>query len=107
MIDLVGTWRLVSCVRWSGDRVEHPLGEQPVGLLLYTEDGWMSVQLMAGDRTRLSSPDPAGRPDRDAALAFPRISATAAGRGPVMTPLCIRSRCVRFRTGSAPTRCVR
>jgi hypothetical protein len=75
-------------VRRSGDRVEHPFGEQPVGLLLYTDDGRMSVQLMASDRKQLPSPDQAGRPDADAALTFPPISATAAGKGSVVTRWC-------------------
>ena len=70
MVELVGTWRLVGCVRRSGGRTEHPFGEQPVGLLLYTQDGRMSVHLAFGDREPLSSLDLAELPEAEAALAF-------------------------------------
>lgn len=48
---LVGTWRLVSYETRSiaTGTVWHPLGEDACGLLLYTEDGYMSAQLMAAD----------------------------------------------------------
>ena len=70
MVELVGTWRLAGCVRRSGGRTEHPFGEQPVGLLLYTQDGRMSVHLAFGDREPLSSLDLAELPEAEAALAF-------------------------------------
>jgi Lipocalin-like domain len=71
VVELVGTWRLASCVRRrSGGRTEHPFGEQPVGLLLYTQDGRMSVHLAFGDREPLSSLDLAELPEAEAALAF-------------------------------------
>jgi len=57
VVELVGTWRLASLVRRSGGRTEHPFGEQPVGLLLYTPDGRMSVHLASADRELLSSLD--------------------------------------------------
>jgi hypothetical protein len=57
--------------RSSGGRTEHPFGEQPVGLLLYTGDGRMSVHLASGARTPLSSSlDLAELPEAEAALAF-------------------------------------
>jgi hypothetical protein len=70
VVELVGTWRLAGCVRRSGGRTEHPFGEQPVGLLLYTQDGRMSVHLAFGDREPLSSLDLAELPEAEAALAF-------------------------------------
>jgi hypothetical protein len=70
VIELVGTWRLASCVRRRGGRTEHPYGEQPVGLLLYTGDGRMSVHLASGDRTPLSSLDLTELPETEVALAF-------------------------------------
>ena len=70
MVELVGTWRLAGCVRRSRGRTEHPFGEQPVGLLLYTQDGRMSVHLAFGDREPLSSLDLAELPEAEAALAF-------------------------------------
>jgi hypothetical protein len=44
---ILGSWELVTFVArdvGSGD-VRHPLGERPRGLILYTEDGFMSAQL--------------------------------------------------------------
>jgi hypothetical protein len=70
VVELVGTWRLAGCVRRSGGRTEHPFGEHPVGLLLYTQDGRMSVHLAFGDREPLSSLDLAELPEAEAALAF-------------------------------------
>jgi hypothetical protein len=51
---LVGSWRLVSYeVRdGAGVLVGHPLGDDAVGYLVYTVDGFMSVQLMRPGRTR-------------------------------------------------------
>ena len=44
---LVGAWTLSSCVERDIETgVEnHPLGERPLGLILYTPDGYMSAQL--------------------------------------------------------------
>ncbi|MFD7003889.1 lipocalin-like domain-containing protein [Streptomyces mirabilis] len=46
---LIGTWRLVSYEtrRVSDGSVDHPFGKDPLGLILYTPDGYMSAQLMA------------------------------------------------------------
>ncbi|WP_264071856.1 lipocalin-like domain-containing protein [Mycolicibacterium komossense] len=44
---ILGTWELESFVARdaaTGD-LRHPLGERPRGLILYTEDGFMSAQL--------------------------------------------------------------
>ncbi|MFC8828797.1 lipocalin-like domain-containing protein [Streptomyces sp. NPDC057137] len=51
---LVGYWRLVSYeVRDGlGVPVGHPLGDDATGCLLYTADGFMSVQIMRPDRPR-------------------------------------------------------
>lgn len=46
---LVGTWRLVSLATWSTDgAVRYPLGRDPLGYLIYTEDGYMAYQTMGG-----------------------------------------------------------
>jgi hypothetical protein len=49
-IALVGAWNLESFVsRDEATRLErHPFGDRPVGLILYTPDGYMSAQLTAG-----------------------------------------------------------
>ncbi|MCX4406056.1 MULTISPECIES: lipocalin-like domain-containing protein [unclassified Streptomyces] len=46
---LIGAWRLVSYEtrRVSDGSVEHPFGKDALGLILYTQDGYMSAQLMA------------------------------------------------------------
>jgi hypothetical protein len=50
---LVGSWELVSYVLTdpeSGGAVDHPLGEDARGLIIYTDDGHMSVQIGASRR---------------------------------------------------------
>jgi hypothetical protein len=48
---LVGTWRLLSWENRSADGTSsYPLGPQPVGLIIYTDDGYMSVTIMRADR---------------------------------------------------------
>jgi hypothetical protein len=43
---LIGCWRLVEyCETGDGGEVTHPLGEHPLGSILYTPDGYMSAQL--------------------------------------------------------------
>lgn len=59
---LLGAWQLES---WSighegRDDVTYPFGEEPVGLLLYTDDDWMSVSISRDQRPAL----PADRPFR-------------------------------------------
>jgi len=51
---LVGSWRLVSYVvrDGAGVLVGHPLGNDAVGYLVYTVDGFMSVQIMRLGRPR-------------------------------------------------------
>jgi hypothetical protein len=44
---IIGSWRLVSWVVKATDgTVTHPMGENPVGLLMYDKLGYMSVHLM-------------------------------------------------------------
>ena len=53
--DLVGTWQLESWSIGYSDRddVSSPYGEDPRGLLLYTDDGWMSASICRRERERL------------------------------------------------------
>ncbi|NCF17962.1 MAG: hypothetical protein GWP63_06940 [Haliea sp.] len=71
--DLVGSWQLESWTVGYSDRDDftYPYGEDPHGLLLYTDDGWMSASI--GRKERAPFPeDVAYRkiPDADKAEAF-------------------------------------
>jgi hypothetical protein len=52
---LSGTWELESWTIGYSDRDDfsYPYGEDPVGLLLYTEDGWMSASICRAGRALL------------------------------------------------------
>ena len=53
---LIGTWKLVSCVgHWSDGRVTHPYGANPGGLLVYDAEGNFSGQFQALDRANFES----------------------------------------------------
>jgi hypothetical protein len=56
---LVGAWELVDVVEepLDGSPPRRPHGERPVGLILYTHDGYMSAQIMERDRGRVESCD--------------------------------------------------
>jgi hypothetical protein len=55
---LVGTWRLLSWENRSADgTITYPLGRQAVGLIMYTEAGYMSVAVMRGDREPFAAGD--------------------------------------------------
>lgn len=44
---LVGAWQLVSCTMVLADgSIDHPFGREPLGVILYTPDGWMSAHLI-------------------------------------------------------------
>ena len=53
----IGTWKLVSYENRSGDQVTYPLGKNPVGYIMYNDEGYMAVALMASNRKRFSSMD--------------------------------------------------
>jgi hypothetical protein len=69
--DIIGTWRLVSYVAEDdrGGAVTYPLGRDAVGLIMYTNDGYMSAQLMRPDRPTYDQPDTAGATTAQAAAA--------------------------------------
>lgn len=68
---LVGTWTLVSWVRNHSDgKTEYPLGEKPVGLLVYTLDNQMIVQMLARERPQIDSGDPLGGTTDERATAY-------------------------------------
>ena len=55
---LIGGWRLVSYQAQGVDgKISYPLGKHLLGLLCFTEQGFMSVQVMKLDRPKYSSDD--------------------------------------------------
>ncbi len=47
---LVGVWKLVSYeIRLADEQVIYPFGEDAIGYLMYTENGYMSVNLMSAN----------------------------------------------------------
>lgn len=55
----VGTWSLVSWTLTSKDgETEHPMGEDAVGWILYSGDGYMAAHLMRRQRTPFRSENP-------------------------------------------------
>jgi len=68
---LCGTWKLDDWQRISPDgKVDRPLGENAVGLLVYTPQGQMSVQLAAAGRPPIDSRDPLGGTPAEQAAAY-------------------------------------
>ena len=57
--DLVGCWTLRSCrsVTENGE-VSYPFGQNATGLLLYTPDNHMAVQIAAADRGSIGADNP-------------------------------------------------
>jgi Lipocalin-like domain len=71
MTDLNGTWSLTTWRRIAGDgSVSYPLGADAHGLLLYTENGRMTVQIAASNRVVLASDDPLGGDTAARAAAY-------------------------------------
>ena len=56
-VRLAGTWRLVSCVRTHPDgTTSFPWGENPVGQIIYLNNGRMSAQIMRPGRSSTVPP---------------------------------------------------
>ena len=56
---LIGTWRLLSWENTSVDdrQVSYPLGKDATGYIMYNEDGYMFVAIMAPHRLRFAADD--------------------------------------------------
>jgi len=56
---LIGAWKLVSYVERPTDGSDpfYPLSKQPIGIIMYTPDGYMSAQLMKPGRKPFASGD--------------------------------------------------
>jgi hypothetical protein len=45
----LGSWKLISAEYRGATQTAYPFGTDPIGLLIYAPDGWMSVQIMHRD----------------------------------------------------------
>jgi hypothetical protein len=68
---IVGAWRLLSfAFTDEAGEVVYPLGDSPVGGVIFTADGHMSLDFMAGGRAPFADDDIlGGTPDEQAAAA--------------------------------------
>ena len=56
---LIGAWELISYVEkpLNGSPPNYPMGERPMGIIMYTPDGYMSAQLMRPNPGHFASRD--------------------------------------------------
>lgn len=67
----IGTWRLLAY--WLEDEngnKTYPYGENPIGYIMYSKDGYMSVAFMENNRKLFNSDDTRGGTDEDKAIAM-------------------------------------
>lgn len=67
---LRGAWQLVDWRITQGERVTHPFGESPAGMICYTDDGHMQAVIAAAGRKPLSAAVPRQAPEGERAAAF-------------------------------------
>lgn len=69
--NLIGAWTLQSYQSSAvdGSDVSYPLGVDARGIIMYTQDGYMSAQLMRSDRTPFDRNDPHLAHDNELAAA--------------------------------------
>jgi hypothetical protein len=71
ILDLIGTWRLVSFeARTSSGEARYPLGQDVVGQLFYDVGAHMSGHVMRVDRPTFASNDPGSGTDAEVRAAF-------------------------------------
>ncbi|HEU0242498.1 MAG TPA: lipocalin-like domain-containing protein [Candidatus Limnocylindrales bacterium] len=68
--DLVGTWRLRSWVAEADDGDQHPMGDPPEGVLVYTPDGTMITTIGRAGRSPIDGGDMLAGPDAQRLDAF-------------------------------------
>ena len=68
--ELVGTWQMVSWTQRRGLEEILPMGEAPVGSIIYTEDGFISVNIMRRQRAQMLSGDFVTASEQEKAVAF-------------------------------------
>lgn len=75
MIDVkqqfLGAWKLISYeYRTEGGEIRYPFGEDSIGVIMYDNSGYMSVQIMTADRPAFASGDQFGGTDIEVRTAF-------------------------------------
>lgn len=68
--DLVGTWRLLSWTSTGDDGVQHPMGDPPEGILVYTPGGTMITTIGRAGRSPIDGGDMLAGPDDQRLDAF-------------------------------------
>ena len=75
---LVGTWTLLSFkAKSSAGDERHPHGTNPVGQLVYTAEGYMSVVMSRSNRPKFASADLVGGTPEEVRQAFEGLEAYA------------------------------
>lgn len=74
---LKGTWMLESFIATGDDDTIHPMGKGATGFICYSDDGWMSVQIIKADRMRYTTPDVEGGTDVETLAAARSLFAYA------------------------------
>ncbi|OUL28308.1 lipocalin-like domain-containing protein [Nostoc sp. 106C] len=74
--NLVGTWKLLSCeTRTANGQIFYPLGDNPSGYIIYTDNGYVSVAMMRANRPQFQAGDiAAGTVEEKVAAADSYIS---------------------------------
>jgi hypothetical protein len=68
---LVGAWQLLGwLIHYEDGRRARPFGEDPIGLLVYSAEGWMNVCVCSNDRVPLAGRDARRAPYEQQAAAF-------------------------------------
>jgi len=67
----IGTWKLVSCqIKDLEDQIMYPYGQDAIGNLIYTAEGYMAATLMMANRPNFAIPDIAQGTPEEKAIAF-------------------------------------
>lgn len=108
---LVGVWTFGSYETKGidGDDVAYPLGEHATGMIMYTADGYMSVQISAADRPEYADGSLHGgtEPERAAAAAgYLAYAGTCSVDGDVITHRPVASLFPNWEGSDVPRRAV-
>jgi hypothetical protein len=55
--NIIGTWKLISFELKKDDHISYPMGENPLGFLMYAENERMAVMMSDKNRSHISSED--------------------------------------------------